>query len=113
MVIERFAALPLERHAAHGAWNYTLRPAAGPPSASEGTTDQRSSPACRRQEMLAKLNDERLTGMTSAELARLCAALTQLQAAHTQQRYSEQRGGRARSRCHRVAVLCRGPGYHR
>jgi hypothetical protein len=28
---ERFAALPLERHAVHGAWNYTLRPAAGAP----------------------------------------------------------------------------------
>ncbi len=70
---ERFAALALERHAMHGAWNYTLHPAAAP-SVSEGTAE-RSSPARRRQEMLRKLNDERLTGMTSAELARLCAAL--------------------------------------
>jgi hypothetical protein len=93
---ERFAALPLERHAAHGAWNYTLHPAAGTPSVSEGTTGRRSSPARRRQEMLAKLNDERLTGMTSAGLARLCASLTPLQAARAQQRYSQQRGGRAR-----------------
>jgi hypothetical protein len=79
-----------------GAWNYTLHPVAGAPSVSEGTADQRSSPARRRQEMLGKLNDERLTGMTSAELACLCAALAPLQAARAQQRYSEQREGRAR-----------------
>jgi hypothetical protein len=72
---ERFAALPLERHAVHGAWNYTLRPAADIPAVSEGTTSQHSSTARRRLEMLARLNDERLTGMTSAALARLCAAL--------------------------------------
>jgi hypothetical protein len=93
---ERFAALPLERHATHGAWNYTLHPAAATPAVSEATTGQRSSPAHRRQQMLAKLNDERLTGMTSTELARLCAALAPLQAARAQQRYSQQRGGRAR-----------------
>ena len=93
---ERFAALPLKRHATHGAWNYTLHPAAAAPAVSEGTTGQLSSPARRRQEMLAKLNDERLTGMTSAGLARLCAALAPLQAARAQQRYSQQREGRAR-----------------
>ena len=93
---ERFAALPLKRHATHGAWNYTLHPAAAIPAISEGTTGQRSSPARRRQEMLGKLNDERLTGMTSAELARLCATLAPLQAARAQQRYSQQREGRAR-----------------
>jgi hypothetical protein len=93
---ERFAALPLERHAVRGAWNYTLHPAAGPPSASEGTAGQQSSPAHRRQEMLGKLSDERLTGMISAELACLCAALAPLQAARAQQRYSQQREGRAR-----------------
>jgi Rhodopirellula transposase DDE domain len=93
---ERFAALPLERHTTHGTWNYTLHPAAGTSSVSEGTTGQRSSPARRRQQMLARLNDERLTGMTSAGLARLCAALALLQAARAQQRYSQQREGRAR-----------------
>ena len=93
---ERFAALPLERHATHGAWNYTLRPAAAAPAVSEGTAGQISSPAHRRREMLAKLNDERLTGMTSAGLARLCATLAPLQAARAQQRYSQQRRGRAR-----------------
>jgi hypothetical protein len=93
---ERFAALPLKRHATHGAWNYTLHPAAATPAISESTAGQLSSPAHRRQEMLAKLNDERLTGMTSDGLARLCATLAPLQAARAQQRYSQQRGGRAR-----------------
>jgi Rhodopirellula transposase DDE domain len=93
---ERFAALPLQRHATHGAWNYTLHPAAATPPAGEGTTGQRSSPAHRRQQMLARLNDERLTGMTSTELACLCTALAPLQAARAQQRHSAQRGGRAR-----------------
>jgi hypothetical protein len=93
---ERFAALPLERHSMRGAWNYTLRPAAATTAVSEGTTGQLSSPAHRRQEMLARLNDERLTGMTSAGLARLCAAMARVQAARAQQRYSQQRGGRAR-----------------
>jgi hypothetical protein len=88
--------LPLERHAVRGAWNYTLHPEAGVPSAGEGTADQHSSPARRRQQMLATLNDERLTGMTRAELACLCAALAPLQAARAQQRYSQQRDGRAR-----------------
>jgi Rhodopirellula transposase DDE domain len=93
---ERFAALPLQRHATHGAWNYTLHPAAGSPSVSEGTAGERSSPARRRQQMLAKLNDERLTGMTSTGLACLGAALAPRQAARAQQRHSQQRGGRAR-----------------
>jgi Rhodopirellula transposase DDE domain len=75
---ERFAALSVERHATHGAWNYTLHPAAATPSVSESTAGQRSSPAGRRQEMPGKLDDERLTGMTSADLARLCAALAPL-----------------------------------
>jgi hypothetical protein len=46
--------------------------------------------------MLARLSDERLTGMTGTALARLRAALAPLQAARAQQRYSQQRGGRAR-----------------
>jgi Rhodopirellula transposase DDE domain len=101
---ERFAALPLERHATHGAWNYTLHPAPGTSSISEGTADQPASPASRRQQMLRKLNDERLTGMTSAGLARLCAALAPLQAARTQQRHSQQREGRARRAAGKLRV---------
>jgi hypothetical protein len=82
--------LPLERHTMHGAWNYTLHPAAATTAVSEGTTGQLSSPARRRQEMLTKLNDQRLTGLASAGLARLCAAMAPLQAARAQQRYSQQ-----------------------
>ena len=103
---ERFAALPLQRHTMRSAWNYALHPAAGTPSIGEGTAGQRSSPAHRRQEILAKLNDERLTGMTSAELACLCAALAPLQAARAQQRHSSAAaapagppGSNAASRC--------------
>lgn len=94
---ERFDALPLERHAVHGSWNYTLHPDDTAPSVSESTTGEQSDgPAHRRQEMLRRLNDGRLTGMSSDELARLCSVLAPLQAAGAQQRYCEQRGGRAR-----------------
>ncbi|MBV8992985.1 MAG: ISAzo13 family transposase [Pseudonocardiales bacterium] len=93
---ERFATLPLEHHTMHGAWNYSLHPLPVATAVSEGTTGQLPGPAHRREEMLAKLHDERLTGMTSAALARLCAALAPLQAARAQQRYSQQRGGRTR-----------------
>jgi hypothetical protein len=94
---ERFDALPLERHAVHGTWNYTLRPGNNAPSLSESITgEQCDGPAHRRQEMLRRLDDARLTGMSSDELAGLCSVLAPLQAAGAQQRYCEQRGGRPR-----------------
>jgi hypothetical protein len=46
--------------------------------------------------MLAKLADPRLTGMTAVQLEQLAAALAPVQAARAQQRYSQQRAGRAR-----------------
>jgi hypothetical protein len=46
--------------------------------------------------MLGRLADPRLTGMTTTDLQQLAALLTPAQAARTQQRYAEQRGGRAR-----------------
>src|SRR6266487_2492882 len=46
--------------------------------------------------MLDRLADPRLTGTTSTELARLAVDLAPAQAARTQQRYAEQRHGRAR-----------------
>jgi Rhodopirellula transposase DDE domain len=93
---ERMAALPLERHATHGAWNYTLHPehASGP--AQTAPASESRGPAQRRQGVLAKLADTRLTGMSTAQLQQLAAALAPAQAARAQQRYSEQRGGRAR-----------------
>jgi hypothetical protein len=36
---ERFAALPLQRHATRGAWNYTLHPTAGAEPAPVGEAD--------------------------------------------------------------------------
>ncbi len=91
---ERFAALPLEPHTTHGAWNYTLHPE--PPGAEPAPVGERAGPAGRRQGMLARLADPRLTGMTSTELDQLATVLAPAQAARAQQRYAEQRGGRAR-----------------
>ncbi|MFE2319382.1 hypothetical protein ACFXC8_40930 [Streptomyces sp. NPDC059441] len=52
--------------------------------------------ADRRRELLTRLADPRLTGLSGTELADLCAELAPLQAARAQECYSEQRGGRAR-----------------
>jgi transposase len=92
---ERFAALPLERHATHGTWNYTLSPRQAS-SSQAAPAGEASGPARRRQAMLRRLNDERLTGMSAEQLQQLAARLAPSQAARAQQRYSQQRGGRAR-----------------
>jgi hypothetical protein len=92
---ERMAALPLERHATHGTWNYTLYPRQA--SSSEAApAGEAGGPARRRQTMLHRLADPRLTGMSAAQLQQLAARLVPSQAARAQQRYSQQRGGRAR-----------------
>jgi DDE family transposase len=91
---QRFAALPLHRHATHGDWNYTLHPAA--PAIAPAPVAEQAGPAERRQAVLARLADPRLTGMVTAELDALAAALAPAQAARAHQRYAEQRGGRAR-----------------
>jgi transposase len=93
---QQLDALPIHPHAVHGAWNYTLHPqpaSDAPEAAGVGVPD---SPTRRRQAMLTQLADPRLTGMTSTQLHRLTAALAPAQAARTQQRHSQQRGGRAR-----------------
>jgi hypothetical protein len=81
--------LPITAHACHGAWNYTIAPAA---TAQIGPvrTEER---AHARARALAVLADERLTGMTAAELAELAAPLAPAQAAQAAQRRFEQRGG--------------------
>ena len=92
---KRMAALPLERHATHGTWNYTLYPRQA--SSSEAApAGEAGGPAWRRQAMLHRLADPRLTGMTAAQLQQLAGQLAPSQAARAQQRYSQQRGGRAR-----------------
>ncbi len=50
----------------------------------------------RRRSLLASLADPRLTGLSGPERAHLCTELAPLQAARAQERYSAQRGGRAR-----------------
>ncbi|MFC8277255.1 hypothetical protein ACFUJR_32935 [Streptomyces sp. NPDC057271] len=52
--------------------------------------------ADRRRSLLTRLSDPRLTGLSSTQLDDLCAELAPLQAARAQERFSEQRGGRAR-----------------
>ncbi|MFG2481134.1 ISAzo13 family transposase [Streptomyces fagopyri] len=92
---DRFAALPLVKHETHGQWNYTLlsepTESTAPPVSCEahGVAD-------RRRSILPRLADPRLTGLSSTELVHLCTELAPLQAARAQERYSEQRGGRAR-----------------
>ena len=93
---ERMAGLPLERHATRGSWNYTLHPRRASSPADRAPASESGGAAQRRQAMLARLADPRLTGMTAAQLEQLAAALAPIQAARAQQRYSQQRGGRAR-----------------
>jgi transposase len=93
---QQLDALPIQPHAVHGAWNYTLHPQRASDAGQAAGVGGLGNPAQRRQAMLARLADPRLTGMTSAQLHRLTAALAPAQAARTQQRHSQQRGGRAR-----------------
>jgi len=93
---QQLTALPIRRHTVHGAWNYTIDPASAGDSGHATGPDAADTPAGRRQAMLARLADPRLTGMTSAQLRHLSTELAPTQAARTQQRHSQQRGGRAR-----------------
>jgi predicted DNA-binding protein YlxM (UPF0122 family) len=93
---QHLATLPIERHAVHGTWNYTLHPSSPPEAPQAAGIGVLGGPAQRRQVMLHQLADPRLTGMTSAQLHHLTAALAPVQAARTQQRHSQQRAGRAR-----------------
>jgi transposase len=85
-------ALPIQRHASQGSWNYTIHPqtagtATGPPPAG-GTT--------ARRQALDMLADTRLTGMRRSDLGQLAADLAPAQAARAEQRRYEERGGRRR-----------------
>jgi Rhodopirellula transposase DDE domain len=93
---QRFDALPLQPHATHSAWNYTLHPRPAATATRPRPLGEQDGPARRRQAMLGRLGDSRLTGMTSTDLQQLAALLAPAQAARTQQRYAERRGGRAR-----------------
>src|SRR5215218_2794818 len=85
------AGLPIQPHATHGAWNYTISPAAGPPSPQAGTSGPPA--AARRAAMLRILAHPRLTGMPRQELDALAGRLAPAQAAAREQRCYQQRGG--------------------
>jgi hypothetical protein len=85
------AALPIQPHATNGAWNYTISPAAGPPSPQAGTSGPPA--AARRAAMLRILAHPRLTGMPRQELDALADRLAPAQAAAREQRCYQQRGG--------------------
>lgn len=72
---ERMAGLPLERHATHGTWNYTLRPGRVSSAADAAPVSESHGPAQRRQAMIAKLANPRLTGMTAAQPQQLEACI--------------------------------------
>ena len=85
------AALPIQPHATHGAWNSTISPAARPPSPQAGTSGPPA--AARRAAILRILAHPRLTGMPRQELDALAHRLAPAQAAAREQRCYQQRGG--------------------
>ena len=87
-----FDALPIRRHQVHGEWNYTIDPTPAEAAVAAGANQR----AAARAHSLHRLADPRLTGMTRQELADLCSRLAPAQAAQTEQRCYEQRGGRRR-----------------
>ncbi len=93
---DRFAPLPLVKHETHGQWNYTLLPTPADTANALPATGETQGVADRRRALLARLSDPRLTGLNSMQLTDLSVELAPLQAARAQERYSKQRGGRAR-----------------
>ncbi|HEY6276326.1 MAG TPA: ISAzo13 family transposase [Streptosporangiaceae bacterium] len=87
---EQMARLPLDRHAWHGDWNYTLRPDPPRPSA--------AAPAPARPPLRdsAGWAHPALTGMSPGDWARLTAALVIPYHAHREARLHIARGGPAR-----------------
>ncbi len=90
---EQLRALPIDAHAEHGDWNYTIAPRGGQVVAGQVVAVGTEERARARAAALDLLADERLTGMSREELATLAALLAPAQAAQTAQRCFEQRGG--------------------
>jgi transposase len=88
---QQLRSLPIEAHAQHGQWNYTIAPTGGQITAGG---DQERTRA--RTAALHLLADQRLTGMSRDELAALAQQLAAAQEAQTAQRRFEQRGGQRR-----------------
>jgi transposase len=85
-------ALPIQRHACRGTWNYTIHPQ--PAGTSSKAVADAKAPA--RSQALALLADPRLTGMSQQDLDQLAARLRPDQAAQAEQRRYRDRGGRRR-----------------
>jgi hypothetical protein len=81
----------LTRHAFHGEWNYTLRPAAPAPPAPPAPSPQ------ARSQIPGALARPELTGMTRSDFAALAAALELPAAAAREQRLYQARGGPRRT----------------
>ena len=88
---EQLRLLPIQAHARHGQWNYTIAPTGGQVAPID---DQERARA--RHGALHLLAEPRLTGMSRDELATLAQALAPAQQAQAAQRRFEQRGGQRR-----------------
>jgi transposase len=84
--------LPIQRHASHGSWNYTICPQA----ASTAPAPSLAGRDTARRQALDMLADTRLTGMRRPDLSQLAAELAPAQEAQAEQRRYEERGGRRR-----------------
>jgi transposase len=85
---QQLAALPITTHTQHGQWNYTIAPSGGQIAPVDLQERARARTAA-----LHILADERLTGMSRDDLARLAERLAPAQDAQAAQRRFEQRGG--------------------
>ncbi len=85
-------ALPIQWHARHGSWNYTIHPQA----ASTATAPRPAGRTTARGHALNMPTNTRLTGMHRSGLGQLAAELAPAQAARAEQRRYEERGGRRR-----------------
>src|SRR6185437_5169561 len=85
-------ALPIQRHASHGSWNYTIHPQ----TAGTAAAPSPGGRATARRQALDMLTDTRLTGMRPSDLCQLAAELVPAQAAQAEQRRYQDRGGRRR-----------------
>jgi transposase len=89
---EQLRRLPVQAHAVHAAWNYTITPTADTTSG-PGSMLRAEDRARAREHALSVLADPRLTGMSTTELAHLVELLASAQGAQAAQRCYEQRGG--------------------
>lgn len=90
-------ALPIPPHPWHGAWNYAIHPRLVTERRADGqAATGHHGPDLARSKALEVPADPALTGMSRQELDALAARLAPAQAAHSEQRCYQQRGGRRR-----------------